>query len=878
MTIWPMSFRRIMTLLLTMILVIIVAFLLLSTWSFQAFSTFIETDQRQELVLGRLYERLMDHWFEMGNLVKESFLQGQPLPGDRKEDLLEAAASISAAIDAATTDHPRRQFWETIRESLGSYTADLRRLDGLMSDWAGEVQRERQVRLEWRETFMRRVGTLTLLLAQMPTEPGTASPEASLRQMVQAVLETLDGALATNPGPSRPGLVSPLSQPATLAAWDTLIESRFQTISLLVPAVTTVALGLIPPDLAQTLTREAEDLQRDFQTFREHVQTRQRTFAAMDRELGDLYESLRDRRAAGVDLCVTESDVLWEAIEGDAERLLADIRVKFGWRFAFLALSLVIALLGLALLPPLLGDPVDRLRRRFLDLQPGEPPSPAPPCIVTEFEDLDRSFLAMVGQVNQHIRLQDRYFQTITRIRQIFSTLYEVPTVPGEAPGITLGLSIHRLLDLLGSQMPDLTHAQVFRVDAEDMQPLGNAFVPPSVVSGARPVPAIPPERHQAIAAWLWANQVRPPLIVESPEGTSPEPLPMTPAHDLPPELRPPDGAAAFLGIRLPRQGRTAPGGPIDGLLYLVISPAQAHLRPADHLFLSIIAQNLATLLDIAGLLAISQKEREMSFQLRIAKEIQEGALPTGVPQTRELRVEAQIRMASEVGGDYYDFFPGDDGRLGLLIADVSGKNVSAALLTMVLRATLHSLPVRSFSPKALVSRLSRVLRELLPPSHFITLVFAIVDPARAQVTLCSAGHTPALLVSGTGASSDPRSATASTPPATVQVLSYPALPLGLSEDHHYEEQVVPFRRGDRLVLFTDGVTDARNPRGESFGQDRLEALLASFPHAALPELADHLARFQEGTPPADDLTLLLVEYREVPGFTPAPADAMLRA
>ncbi len=871
MTIRPMSFRRIMTLLLAMILVIIVAFLLLSTWSFQAFSTFIETDQRQELVLGRLYERLMDHWFEMGNLVKESFLQGQPLPGARKEALLQAVASITAGIDAATVGHPRRAFWEVIRESLGSYTADLCRLDRLMADWAGAVQRERQARLEWRQTFLRRVETLSRLLAQTPTDPETASPDPSLAQMVQTTLETLDNSLTANPGPSRPGLASPLTQPATLAAWDALIESRFQTVSLLVPAVTSVASGLVPPGLAQTLAREAATLQEDFRQFREHVQDRQRTFAAMDRELGDLYEALRDRRAAGVDLCVTESDVLWEAIEGDAERLLSDIRVKFGWRFAFLALSLVIALLGLALLPPLLGDPVDRLRQRFLELRPGEPPAPAPPCVVAEFEELDRSFLAMVGQVNQHIRLQDRYFQTITRIRQIFSTLYEVPAVPGEAPGITLAHSIHRLLDLLGSQMPDLHHAQVFRADAKGMQALGNPFVSHASAAGTPPAPVIPPDHHQAIAAWLWANRVRPPLIVDSPEGTSPEPLPLTPARDLPPEIQPPDGAAAFLGIRLPRHGRTMPGGPIDGMLYLMISPAQETLRPADHLFLSIIAQNLATLLDIAGLLAISQKEREMSFQLRIAKEIQEGALPTALPETREFRVEAQIRMAAEVGGDYYDFFPCDDGRLGVLIADVSGKNVSAALLTMVLRATLHSLPVRSFSPKALVGRLSRVLRELLPPSHFITLVYAIVDPGQAQVTLCSAGHTPVLLVSGSAAAAAPRS------PA-VLALSFPALPLGLSENHHYEEHAVPFRRGDRLVLFTDGVTDARSPRGEPFGQERLEALLAAFPRASLSELAGHLARFQDGTPPADDLTLLLVEYREAPGFTAAPADAMLRA
>ncbi|RCK78826.1 MAG: Serine phosphatase RsbU, regulator of sigma subunit [Candidatus Ozemobacter sibiricus] len=817
----------------------------------------IENDQRQELVLGRLYERLVSTWFQLGSLRNESFLRGTPVDPELARAAFDRIASVTSELDEALQGHPRQPQWLVIRSLLASYTVQFQEYNAGMAQWQSMMRAESAARIEWKEAFSLRLASLSAILAEarrQAAQEGPAGfepiPVVSVQRVIQETLREIENNLASHAqmvGEAPPGGLSR----SLLAELDSRVEARLRALSGLLPALLPGFLGLSMPGAVPPLTKEIERFRAEFASYRQFVESRRFGRQSLEERLLQLHEGLRTTRSLGADRIVAEADYLWEAITADADRLLAEVREKFWWRFAFLIGSFILACLGLAWLPSLLADPIERLRNRFQQVKPGEPLPPAPPCIVSEFEELDHSFVDMVKQVNRHIRLQDRYLKTIARIRQVFSSLYEMPIHPGEHPSAPLHHSIQRLLDLLGLQMPELVFAWLFQETTKGLQPLGDPHEAGSSNPGL-PYPAVSRAEHLAIATWL-ARQARPaPTPAEEQAEDAMAPLPLIPWSDLPEPLR--QGRSlnlGFLAIRTPHLGRSDLPAPASGLLYLALASDQGALRAADHLFLSVIVQNLATMLEIANLLVISLKEREMTFQLRIAKEIQESALPASLPDHPAFDLEAKIHMASEVGGDFYEFFPFPDGRLGVLIADVSGKNVAAALLTMVLRATLRTLPIPGFAPHLLMNRLNEVMLELIPDGRFITVVYGLLDPVSETFTWTSAGHTPVLAIIEQGNIRQ------------VDVLTFPEVPIGLMP-RTYSERRIPFRPGDRLLLFTDGVTDLRNPAGEMFGLDRLLALLRRGDGFPLATLLAELDRYRAGTPPPDDLTLLAVRFRPV--------------
>ncbi len=861
MAFWPKSFKQILTALLASILVLIVSFLVLSLWSFRAFTTFIETDQRQELVLGRLYERLVSTWFQLGSLRNESFLRGLPIDPVQAQISLDRIASVAAELDEALQDHPRQPQWMIIRSLLASYTTQFAEFNTGMREWQNMMRAESAARIEWKEAFSLRLASLSAILANARREVDRGPsgfdpiPVVSVQRIIQETLREVETNIASHAqmvGEAPPGGLSR----SLLAELDSRVEARLRALSGLLPALLPGFLGLSTPGVIHPLAREIERFRTEFSTYRQFVESRRFGRQGLEERLLQLHEGLRTTRSLGADHIVAEADYLWEAITTDADRLLTEVREKFWWRFVFLISSFVLATIGLAWFPALLADPIERLRTRFRQVKPGEPLPPAPPCIVAEFEDLDHSFVDMVSQVNRHIRLQHRYFQTIARIRQIFSSLYEMPSHPGADPTGSLRQPIQRLLDLVGAQIPDLVFAWFFKMGDGRAQPMGDPFGSTTPPPGS-PLYPLSAADHVAIATWLAPERALSPIIAEDHDQGSLDSFPLTRWPELPPPLQ--AGRTldlGFLAIRTPLLDRL-PMRSMAGFLYIVLTPSQGILRAADHLFLSVIVQNLATMLEIAELLVISLKEREMSFQLRIAKEIQESALPTSVPAHPAYDLEARISMASEVGGDFYEFFPFPDGRLGVLIADVSGKNVSAALLTMVLRATLRTLPVPGIAPHLLMNRLNEVMLDLIPDGRFITVVYGLLDPASATFTWSNAGHTPVLSIIGQGNIRQ------------VNVLTFPEVPVGLVP-HTYSERRIPFRPGDRLLFYTDGVTDLRNPAGEMFGLDRLLTLLRTGGGFPLSSLIGELDRFRAGTPPPDDQTLLAVRFR--PDFLPPPA------
>jgi len=236
--------------------------------------------------------------------------------------------------------------------------------------------------------------------------------------------------------------------------------------------------------------------------------------------------------------------------------------------------------------------------------------------------------------------------------------------------------------------------------------------------------------------------------------------------------------------------------------------------------------------------------------EVEIAREVQRELLPRSVPLVRGLEIAGVCIPAIGVGGDYYDYLPLQDERIGLVIADVSGKGIPAALLMAGLQASVRSLALPGVSPCEVNRRLNDMLHQSTSASRYATLFFALYDPQDRSLQYSNAGHFPPIHIGAQGAA----------------YLSQGGLPIGLMPGSLYGEGRRELGLGDLLALYTDGVVETPNAHGEEFGNARLVEILTRHQDVPLTDLLerviDAVGHWSGGGPPHDDVTLVLARTR----------------
>jgi sigma-B regulation protein RsbU (phosphoserine phosphatase) len=240
--------------------------------------------------------------------------------------------------------------------------------------------------------------------------------------------------------------------------------------------------------------------------------------------------------------------------------------------------------------------------------------------------------------------------------------------------------------------------------------------------------------------------------------------------------------------------------------------------------------------------------KRRMENQLQIAHDVQARLLPARAPVVRGYDIAGMSLPTYDVGGDYFDYVPLPDHRLGLVVADVAGKGIPAALIMATFRALLRTHARRDADAADVVTAVNELLIESVGLPAFVTAVYGVLDPATGAFSYANCGHNPPLLVRRDG---------------RVDELAAGGPFLGVFGHVRYQAGTVTMERGDRLVLFTDGVIEARNAAEEDFGVDRLCLALQQHRHLgaeAVTEQLLHATRDFTGTAGLqDDFTLLVV-------------------
>jgi len=244
-------------------------------------------------------------------------------------------------------------------------------------------------------------------------------------------------------------------------------------------------------------------------------------------------------------------------------------------------------------------------------------------------------------------------------------------------------------------------------------------------------------------------------------------------------------------------------------------------------------------------------RERERVVQeLRVARSIQQASLPEKVPTIEGWQISPFYRPAREVGGDFYDFLELEDGRLGLVVGDATGKGVPAALVMASARSMLRAIAqaLGSTSPGDVLGKVNDALFIDIPANMFVTCFYAILEPKTGSLSYANAGYDLPYLWHG----------------GEAEELRARGMPLGLMPGMSYEEKEIELDAGEGVLFYTDGLVEAHDPKGEMFGFPRLRALIAEHGNEKrqLGEyLLEELYSFVgEGWEQEDDITLLMLE------------------
>jgi sigma-B regulation protein RsbU (phosphoserine phosphatase) len=272
-----------------------------------------------------------------------------------------------------------------------------------------------------------------------------------------------------------------------------------------------------------------------------------------------------------------------------------------------------------------------------------------------------------------------------------------------------------------------------------------------------------------------------------------------------------------------------------------------------DHVrTLSLLAPQIANSVENARLYQeVADRERRMDADLKAASDLQALLLPGQTPDVKGLEIGVGLRPAREISGDIYDFFEHTEDHVVIAFGDVSGKGVAAALFGALMGGLLRSLAPRRRSPAVLLRALNDKLIERKVESRYVALLLMLWHPHSGELNMANAGALPPMICRS----------------GEMVKLRVEGVPLGLLEGREYEETTFQTKPGDTIVLYSDGIPDQLNDRGEEYGRSRLAKVLRTHcnePASALPErIFEDLDRFSAGAAKFDDQTLLVIKVKE---------------
>ena len=289
----------------------------------------------------------------------------------------------------------------------------------------------------------------------------------------------------------------------------------------------------------------------------------------------------------------------------------------------------------------------------------------------------------------------------------------------------------------------------------------------------------------------------------------------------------------------------------LSGILLLGEKIAKTTFSAEEMMILSVLSSQAAIALENAFLYTENLEKQKIQEELLLAREIQTNLLPKDPPKSDVFDIAGHNIPSKEVGGDYYDYFILDNGHIGIAIGDISGKGVPASLLMSNLQAALRISSLDSHEPHVVLSRVNKHITKTTSPEKFATFFYGVFDPGTKTFTYTNAGHNYPILLRKNG---------------KIELLKQGGLIIGVMEHAEYSSASVELGKGDALVLYTDGVTEAMDIFNNEFGEERLINLLKETEKMSargiINTILERISSFTQGSMFSDDLTLIVMKIK----------------
>ncbi|GAB4369499.1 MAG: hypothetical protein Kow0042_11220 [Calditrichia bacterium] len=289
--------------------------------------------------------------------------------------------------------------------------------------------------------------------------------------------------------------------------------------------------------------------------------------------------------------------------------------------------------------------------------------------------------------------------------------------------------------------------------------------------------------------------------------------------------------------------------GKMIGVLSVFNKRSREEFTLEDQRLLSIIAAQSAQVIENARLYKEEQAYLRMQEEMRLARDIQQNLLPKAPPEIPGYQIAGKSVPAKDVGGDFFDYIFMDENRIALCLGDVSGKGMPAAMLMANIQATLRAQTLPGLSCKKCIERSNQLLFQSTDPQKFATLFYGFLDKTNHRFQYCNAGHDNPLLFSG---DKEPTR------------LGTGGIVLGFVPYFPFEEAKISLQPDDVLLLYSDGITEAMNAKGEEFGEDRLATVVKNHrnqaPEKIIEEILQNVKAHIGNEPQMDDMTLMVIK------------------
>lgn len=291
----------------------------------------------------------------------------------------------------------------------------------------------------------------------------------------------------------------------------------------------------------------------------------------------------------------------------------------------------------------------------------------------------------------------------------------------------------------------------------------------------------------------------------------------------------------------------------IIGVLMVTNKKTNEPFTENDSRLLSIIAAQSGQLIRNSQLQEEAIEKKRMQQELNLAHRIQQSLIPQKTPQSDLLDISSYFNPADEVGGDYYDFFQIGASKIGVVLADVSGHGVSAAMIMTMVKGILNTITYQLSTAHEAIKEINLVLSRIAPKEMFVTMIFLVFDAKKRTLQISNAGHNPILYYNSKS--------------NKFEWIKIPACALNLTSEANYQTREISLNPRDLFILYTDGVTEAANATSDMYGEDRLlestEKVSSQSADQIIQSIKQDLSSFTANFPQSDDIALMAIKIRD---------------